>query len=1383
MAELPKGFSIVEEEETLPEGFSVVEEPAAESTAELPKGFSIVDDDPTLGEIGTGLVADVALAEGLKYAGAAGGAALGSAVPVLGTAVGGALGYAGGAITGGISGSIAAQKIEGRDDISWGRVVGDTLLNFIPGSKLAKGGSVGSRVVRAGLKQGAIGAGVAPAAQTVESIIEEGKIPTKEELGKMAGMGGALGFGLGGASVGLEKVLGKVGGKTTGEVDEMVATGDLTFKDFKLLSQATDPKTIKQSPKHKIESVFDEMGEVDFEADDALRKIAKDRDLGITSDREASTLVRGEDGEIAGGAFISNDGDNYTFDVVVSKDAEGTGVGSSLLDDIIEMPYELVDMNPDATMQVDVVSAKMKKMLEARGFKVKEPLGKDRWLMEPKDYNKIGKQVKVKESPTMDGMMRRELEETAQRKSAEIAAAELINAREIAAKGKGRLGKVFASLVPSKVVGRKSQQAAIDYQRSVNEADELGSRIARNIEKRIGGDAATNDLVNRIIDGEPFPLSKDQYDKLGSAVADIQKYQEMRLESQKKMVALLDEGAYRNLDENGRRILQDAIQDSIGGKSYNRREYKLFLDSKYEPDPKLETAAFNELAAKMGPDKAKAHMDKLQNASAATRSEDPRSFMGAPVDSVLRRKHNPGDAERAWLGEVTEAPERIRGTLSGMGKSVARAEADSRIARSLVEDGIGSTEHSKGLVELRLRGTGAEGTGVYVNPEVQVALNNIYLPSTDKGTENIVINGLQDLYRSSVAGSKASKVLLNTIAYPVQLYGNTASLIGMGVNPFNLKNATRGADIALAEFGGIEALRKSPEGRKALLDEIQEMSRYGIKNANILDSDLRSTLDNGIFSKAVGKVTDPLGKAYSVPDTMGRYIGWKSSQKTLRKLFPNIEDSLTKKAKAAGKSVDPADISRQADELIKREAANMINDTYQNYDKLSNVVRTLSRWGVMPQFASFTAEFARNQYNQGIMLGKMLRGTYKGIEDMGQANTTAMRVEGAKRAASLAAVYGTTYAAIEGVKAAGGLNQDDQDAIRDLSYADYDKNKELMVNYDKKTRKGWTANPSYIIPHSIGLSALKAGMRGDDEASVVGMLSEELIGDGSFIMQEAFRALSNKDKYGKEITNEINELRAASDKLKYFIAESFRPGVSREFKKFAKAKRGKGDLTLKDVGQRQLGLRRNAFDMNKAVGFAVRGSNDPAKQQASSYYSLIKHKEPTSQEANVAYEQAERINQDSFNALVKNRDSMKQLGFSESEIIKAMKDGGVSSKRILSVLDGSYSALPRVKLPSTSERYEELTGNIAQKRRQIMEIRKTDRALAAKLMQNLKREQKSQRSGLTSKEDLLRNMDVGERASRIMAHPNPNGYMRELQRKGIATKAVVDLVRLKQRAQ
>jgi hypothetical protein len=43
----------------------------------------------------------------------------------------------------------------------------------------------------------------------------------------------------------------------------------------------------------------------------------------------------------------------------------------------------------------------------------------------------------------------------------------------------------------------------------------------------------------------------------------------------------------------------------------------------------------------------------------------------------------------------------------------------------------------------------------------------------------------------------------------------------------------------------------------------------------------------------------------------------------------------------------------------------------------------------------------------------------------------------------------------------------------------------------------------------------------------------------------------------------------------------------------------------------------------------------------------------------------------------------------------------------------------------------------------------------------------------------MMNMDVGERASMIANHSNPSGYLREMQRKGIATKQVVELVRMK----
>jgi GNAT superfamily N-acetyltransferase len=138
-----------------------------------------------------------------------------------------------------------------------------------------------------------------------------------------------------------------------------------------------------------IETPFDEDGEIDHDADNAVRKIARDRNLGITSDRELAFVAKDENGEIVGGAFTSVDQDSYTFDVVVSKDVEGKGVGSKLLDAVIDpnktISYEFSEMYPNAKIKVDVVNPSMKKMLEKRGFSVEEVIGKDRWIMSPKE--------------------------------------------------------------------------------------------------------------------------------------------------------------------------------------------------------------------------------------------------------------------------------------------------------------------------------------------------------------------------------------------------------------------------------------------------------------------------------------------------------------------------------------------------------------------------------------------------------------------------------------------------------------------------------------------------------------------------------------------------------------------------------------------------------------------------------------------------------------------------------------------------------------------------------------------------------------------------------------------------------------------------------------
>ena len=976
---------------------------------------------------------------------------------------------------------------------------------------------------------------------------------------------------------------------------------------------------------------------------------------------------------------------------------------------------------------------------------------------------------------------------------ARIAMESKLAADEIANKGTSKLGQAWASIKPSAYLKPKANQAAIDYSRNIKNSQDLANKIARKIKLETEKNPNIAAEIDDIIDGGNTPMSKEVYDSVG---AEIQKYQDTRLEYQKEMLELVDSDAYRSMSEEGKEEFQKTLQDSIAGKTYNRQDYRMFLDKDFKPDPKLKQAALIELTEKMGSQEAAiAHLNKLENSSARTKAFDPRSKgSGQGVDSVMKRRSNPGPAERAWLGEVKDSPEKVIGTLTGISKSVSRAKADQTIGEELINSGVASRTRGSGdMVELTFRGTGEKGSGIYAMPEVQMALNQVYLPEVDNKTNSMVINGLQDLYRAGVAGSKGAKVLLNTIAYPVQAYSNAITLAGQGINPF--KGSMRGMEIALSEFGYIQDIRKSPKARRAVLDDIDDMNKYGIKGVSINDSDIRNTLDNGFFSEKLSKLSDPLGKAYSAADTMGRYVGWKSTQKTLKKQFPKAGEDLPayKKAMAdseiamsqgdeIGAQRFMAEAQNVKDDVIKAQSAKLINDTYQNYDKLSNFVKTLSRWGVMPQFASFTAEFARNQYQQGKVIKEMLSGTYGAADNLGPANVRQMQLDGAKKLASLTAVYGSTYGLIEGVKAASGVDSSKEDALRNLVYPDYDKNKDLMVSLDEDGKTGWTANMSYISPHALGQSAFKAGMSGEDEDSLVGLVLDEMVGEGSFVAGAVFRAIENRDKYGREISNELDDYKNVKDRIEYAVVDIFKPGTYREVEKLKGSLSGDNNYTKADLAMRQAGWRKNKFDVDKRTISTIRNSAKAGKA-ASSEFNFLNKKNNSPEQLNAIWEDSNRLRRDSFDALVTNDESMIALGRNDDDRVKLMKAAGVSGETILDIFDRKYRDLPKTQALSTSDIFSTIEGSYAQKRKQIMEMRKEDRVMGDKLLAKLSREKSADRLNLSAIDNVFLGLDTAERASRIMNHPNPKGYLNELRQKRMVSTDLNNLVRMKLRAQ
>ena len=201
--------------------------------AEKEPSFFEQKPDPSLGQIGSGIGAEILLGEGLKYG-------LTSAGFLVGGPIGAAIGYGAGALIGGITGSLAAQRIEKRDEISWGRVTGDTLLNTLPPfGKIAKGAKIMPKL----LVRGGTGAAVGASASATEQLIDEGEIDLDRLL--VAGAtGGALNIGLGAASDALaDKYARKLSGKTQDEVNANYKKGDPDTVEVVDAITGGDPKT------------------------------------------------------------------------------------------------------------------------------------------------------------------------------------------------------------------------------------------------------------------------------------------------------------------------------------------------------------------------------------------------------------------------------------------------------------------------------------------------------------------------------------------------------------------------------------------------------------------------------------------------------------------------------------------------------------------------------------------------------------------------------------------------------------------------------------------------------------------------------------------------------------------------------------------------------------------------------------------------------------------------------------------------------------------------------------------------------------------------------------------------------------------------------------
>ena len=1214
-----------------------------------------------------------------------------------------------------------------------------------------------------------------------QELLEKSEVGTgtKLLLEVMAGLGGAItGRTLASAPKAFVDKFGKL---TVNELKAGVAKGDITYKDLEwvpMLRQEA-PKTPKDAPEPKV---YYHGTKNDFTA------LSQDKVAGSTFKRFGEGLYL-MDNPTDVKRFAGEDGYVKNINISEGKIADGKKWD--------ETYNKVRESHQEKPIGYDKEVAKTRQKLIEEGYigvSAKGTLGgNETVIFDVKNASivddiKAPKTPKDTPEPTMQGIVeeskvfnevKQEFTNALERKAIAdtIAANNSIDSYTPSGNPLIRAGiNILKAVAPSKIAGRKNVLDIDKAKGLITAAEKTGSILRSKIEQFVGKgrfrspkpevEAKVNAYLNG---GEMDP-------ELEPIRPFLEKYRDIRNQQSEELMKALDDDAVSMLPQETKERLFETIRQSIDENSYNAREYRMYTDPKFTPSSaqrkKAEIEIAESLRSSMGISYDEAlslaskQLDYLVGRSARTAKAKPGGYVPRAFDGPIKRRNlSIGPEQRKFLGEITEPGERIFGTLSRQARLLSARQMDLAIARNLIDEGLATTVQTPSN-NIQLPLATADGpSGIYVSDEVASSISKLRMGNTVTRGNNEVANVIFDTWNTLVGVGKATKVLLNVISYAPAAYGNAAMSAASAI--FNAGDLKRGITLAISEFGWIRDFitNKNGEVARRLLDDIESMSKYNLNTQGIVASDIRDSFRRSLISGAAEKILSPFSKLYSVLDVGFRYMTWKGSQRQLSKMFPDATD-----------------------EQIRQSAAALTNDTFQQYDKVSDAFKTLSRLGIVNPFGTFGAEIVRNMYNQGKYAGQMAKGTFGrdvGL-DPSTANVAEMKKIGAKRIAALTAVGAGTTAGIRTLNKSQGLDLESEREFGETIAPFYDETKQLVIIPDKTGRSGTYFNPSYLVPQTIGTNAFMAGLKGKSLESAMDSIIDEFIGEGSFVFQAIGQISMGRDERGELISLSAEEVDQLKAKAKLFYKVVLEPSTLKEADKWEKAIKDIGTLDEFKLIGRLLGLRYNAWDAQKSGINKFREATGKMREAKSRYSRALNRTDYLPKEKEDIYNQMNSDRRSQFNEIAKHYNNLSggTWKFTMDERIQMMKEAKMPSSDILDIIDGTYTDMPKTKTLRTSEIYDELEGTTPKEKLNSMKsLRKQDPGLYRRLVQHQKRLNQIESRNLTEREKLISSLDVDKRVDYLISvgADKNRALLREYVRKGIATKSVREALSLKNR--
>ena len=918
-----------------------------------------------------------------------------------------------------------------------------------------------------------------------------------------------------------------------------------------------------------------------------------------------------------------------------------------------------------------------------------------------------------KETPLMPGITRQNFDEArgeiaenllaTQRTQLAVDAGDLNNYAPGSNKRPNRLfNRINSWLAPSKVVGREVMNEIDQAKGIIREAESVGIR-AYNAVNRIKKSNPDNiDAIDENVNA--FFLTGELDPSLAPIRTELSAWRSSTNKLRERLIAGMDDQTFMDLSPEIRQGLRNALEGSMDDKGgYLTTPYRLFEDPNFTPDPKLEKAAFKEIrfnniksgmSVKDADIAARKKIDELRGNSAKTRElESNGGFRPVASESILRQQTFPGPAEKAWLGEITEAGQRALLTSKKLSRLASAKAEDAEIVNILLDSGVASRTAREGQVELKLK-TVSGKTNIYVDPEVADSIYKLrYGQMVNRGIRN-PMSRLLDAFFTVNFFAKFGKVVGNVGSYPVAVLGSITATMANGAMP-NFAGMRRAA----ASFRSLENLvaGKSPKARQEFYADLDKMDLYNLRPKSVDAADMEATLKRGfnIFDKFLlgKKIIDIGGKAYSAADVALRYVTWKATQKQLGKVFPDYTP-----------------------QQIEAAAARMTNDTFPNYDKLSDIVREGAKFIFQPFIAHF-AELTRVSYNQGKFALQMIRGNFGkdfGL-DPSRASKTSMRMLGAKRLGAFALFTAGANALVNQKNEESGLDDKSVQQFKESILPPWMEATTAIIKPNKDDpRRGFYVPPEYIIPQLGMTDAFSAAINGQPFEDYQAILKNRIFSqEGSLALQAITKITTGMDERGRQIYIDPSFSAQAKVVGESLFEDIVKPGTFRTVERFNDAINGIGDRTVAQEVQSLFGYRVNTYDTDRAFRSKFREQSSLMQRAKGDYTSAFRDRvkgDISQQDLDVVYNEmntARRNRLDLVRGHYGNM-GMELLKYTLDEKIAIMKEGGLSSLDILDVIGGTYTDMPKNITDKTRDRYDEIPGNLNAKGKAILSLPQSD---------------------------------------------------------------------------